>query len=120
MPKIVSRNNTDQTVRIFDKFYETDLVINSNEFDLVYGFLSNVTQTKNAAANFTVILFRIAQQSGTPVLDLLNNLKRTNSNKMNMNRTIAYYLNSYTSKITQFGVANVPQPNRPAARNVVQ
>lgn len=120
MARIINRNNIDNTVRIFDQFYEVDVIINSSEYDIVFGFLRNVCETKRIAENFTVLLFRIAQQTDTSVLDLVANLKKVNSNRLTMNRTIAYYLNSFTNKNTQFGVAQVPQPNRPAARNVLQ
>ena len=73
---------------------------------------------KNIADNFTVVLFRISQETEIPVLDLLNQIKGTN--KMEMNQTIAYYLNSFKSKTSLYGIAIVPKSNQPVSRNIVQ
>lgn len=120
MPTIYdNQKNLDQTVRIFDSFYQKSLIISAGDFDIVYGYFSDVCDTKNIAANFTAVLFRIAQETGTNVLDLLSIIKGTN-NKLQMNQIICYYLNSLKSKTSLYGVGIIPQANQPVARNVVQ
>jgi len=119
MARIVdNRNNIDQTVRIFDSFYMTDLVVNATEFDIVYGYFSNVCKTDRIAANFTTVLFRISQETGVSVLELISILKGA-PNKIKMNELICYYLNSFKSKTSLYGIGVVPKPNQPVARNVV-
>jgi hypothetical protein len=39
---------------------------------------------------------------------------------MEMNQTIAYYLNSFKSKTSLYGIAVVPKSNQPVSRNIVQ
>jgi hypothetical protein len=39
---------------------------------------------------------------------------------MEMDQTLAYYLNSFKSKTSLYGIAQLPRPNLPVARNVVQ
>jgi hypothetical protein len=113
-----ARTQLDSTVRIFDDFYTFDLVVNGNEYDIVHGYFVLVCDTKQIAANFTAHLFRISQQTQVPVLDLLNYIKGLN-NKLEMNTVITYYLNSFKSKTSLYGIGKVPQPNQPVARNIV-
>jgi len=119
MAKILdNRSSLDQTVRIFDGFYSMDLIINPSEYDIVHGYFIDVCETKNIADNFTVILFRIAMETGINALVLLDEIKGS-SNQLQMNKKICYYLNGLKSKTSLYGVGNVPLPNVPVARNVV-
>jgi hypothetical protein len=95
------------------------MVVNGNEFDIVNGYFKTVCDTKAIAGNFTSFLFRIAQETGIPVLDLLGQIQGT-GNKLQMNQVISYYLNSFKSKTSLYGVSTVPQSNQPVARNIVQ
>jgi hypothetical protein len=121
MPSIIdNRNdNTDPTIKIFDNFYSTQLVVNSSEFDIVYGYFRNVCSTAEIAGNFTTLLFTIAQQTGENVLTLLQAIQGA-PNKLQMNKLICFYLNSFRSKVALYGVGQIPRPNESVARNVVQ
>ena len=118
MAKIIDqRTSLDRTVTLFDAVYSFELVINGNEYDIVHGYFKSLT-TATIAGNLTTILFRISQETKIPVLDLLGYIK--GKNKLEMNQVITYYLNSFKSKTTLYGISVVPQPNQPVARNVVQ
>lgn len=120
MPRILdTRTALDQTVRIFDSFYSVKLEVNGNQYDIVHGYFLGVCETKNIADNFTAVLFRIAQETGIDALELLSYIKGTNT-KLEMNKVICYYLNSFKSKTSLYGVGQIPRPNQPVARNVVQ
>ena len=119
MARIIdSRSGIDQTVQIFDEFYGFNLIINSSEYDIVFSYFKSVCDTKQIAGNFTVYLFRIAQETQVPVLDLLSYIQ--GKTKLELNTVIAYYLNSFKSKTSIYGFGSVPQPNEPVARNIVQ
>ena len=119
MPQILDqRTSMDQTVRIFDSFYAITLNINGNEYDIVHGYFISVCITKTIANNFTAVLFRVAQETGINALDLLDQIKGTK--KMEMNQILAYYMNSFKSKTSLYGIGTVPRPNLPVARNIVQ
>lgn len=119
MPQIIdNRTNLDQTVKIFDSFYAFDAVVNAVEYDIVYSYFVSVCATKNIAANFTAVLFRVAQETQIPVLQLLDQIKGKQS--MEMNQILAYYLNSFKSKTSLYGIAIIPKSNQPVARNIVQ
>ena len=120
MPRIIdNRTSLDQTVRIFDTFYSTDLVVGADQYDIVYGYFAEVCATRNIAANFAAVLFRIAQEADINVLDLLATVQGA-ENKLQMNKIICYYLNSFKSKTSLYGVGVVPRPVQPVARNIVQ
>lgn len=119
MPTILDNRTTlDQTVRIFDSFYATDLVVNSNVFDVVFAYFKNVCPTKNVAENFTALFFRISQEAQVDPIALLENLKGA-PNKIKINEVMAYYLNSFKSKASLYGIGVIPKPNQAVARNVV-
>ena len=119
MARIIdNRTSTDLTVKIFDDFYSYNMIVSGNEYDIVNGYFKSICDTKVIAGNFTSFLFRISQETGIPVLDLLGQIQGTN--KLQMNQVISYYLNSFKSKTSLYGASTVPQPNQPVARNIVQ
>ena len=113
----VQKSAMDKTVKIFDAFYNNNLIINSNQYDIVRSYFAGVCKSERTANNFTAVLFRIAQESDVDALALLENIKGVNT--IQLNRVMAYYLNSFKSKTSLYGVGNIPKPIQPVARNVV-
>lgn len=109
---------TDQTVRIYDNFYNTKLVVDGSQFDVVFSYFKSTSDNVQIAANFTTLLFRIAQESDIDVLQLLS-IIQGQSDKLSANKIICYYLNSFNSKFSLYGVAQIPKPNEAVQRNVV-
>jgi hypothetical protein len=72
--------------------------------------------TADAAGNFTVTLFRVADESATSVMTLLQELQGQSQPELTL--TLAYYLNSLRSPSTLLGVNAVVTPNFYAARNI--
>lgn len=119
MARIIdNRSQVDLTVKIFDSFYSTDLVVNSNQFDVVYAFFRNVCPTKEVAENFTALFFRIAQEAEVDAIALLEIIQGAPT-KIKLNEIMAYYLNSFKSKSSLYGISLIPKPNQNVARNVV-
>jgi len=114
----------DTTVKIFENFYNVDLSVPFSEFDMVNGFFNSVCSSQQIAQNYTFLFFYIAQNTGIPVLTLLQQFQQTtNSNQqtlINVNSLLCYYLNSFKSKVSLYGITVIPQPNPVVARNVVQ
>ena len=119
MPTIIDNPNPDRTVLIFDTFYNQQLTINATEYDVVFSFFKATSENDTIAGNFTANLFRISQETEIPVLDLLDQLRGL-PNKLEMNKVICYFLNSFKSNASLYGVGVLPRPNQLAARNVVQ
>ena len=74
--------------------------------------------TAEAAGNFTVTLFRIAQQSDIPVMNLLEQIQGQSQAELTL--TLAYYINGLRSKATLLGLNASVTPNYYVARNVRQ
>jgi hypothetical protein len=112
------RDSISQTVRIYDNFYSTTLNVNGAEYDLVFSYFKGTSQNNTIAANFTALLFSIAQQTKIPVQQLLEALQGTN-NTLQANNLLCYYLNTFRAKAAMYGTGNIPQPNQAVQRNVV-
>jgi hypothetical protein len=115
--------NIDQTVRVFDTFYDYDVDIPVGDYDVVNSYFKSVMTTKQAADNFTSSLFRVAQDTNIPPLTLLQAFQAGNTNNnpgLSLNLNMAYYLNSIRNRATLLGVGIAVAPNFYAARNVVQ
>ena len=113
----------DQTVRVFDTFYTFDVNVPAAEYDVVNSYFRSIMDTKAAADNFTVSLFRVAEESKIDALTLLQSFQESgasDANSLNLNITMAYYLNQIRSRATLLGVGVPVTPNFYAARNVVQ
>lgn len=108
----------DQTVRIFDRFYAYEVDVPSLEYDAVHSFFQSIYSDNTAAGNFTVSLFRVAQDSAIPVMTLLQQMQGLNTADINL--TLAYYLNNIRSPATLLGVNAALTPNYYVARNVRQ
>ena len=119
MPTILdTRSSLDNTIRIFDSFYALNLIVSGSEYDIVHGYFVSICETKNIADNFTAVFFRVTQDTGITALDLLDQIKGTK--KMEMNQILAYYLNSFKSKTSLYGISVRPRPNQSVQRNIVQ
>ena len=107
---------TDQTVKIFDRFYAYEVNVPQLEYDAVYSFFASIYKEPTAAGNFAVSLFRISQQSAIPVMTLLQQMQDLDQAQLTL--TLAYYLNNIRSQTTLLGINNPTVPNYYVARNV--
>lgn len=108
----------DQTVRIFDQFYNYAANIPSQEYDAVLSYFKSVFTTKDAAENFTSSLFRVAEETGINAMSLLQSFQQSGQTEPEVTILMAYYLNSVRSPATLLGVLAPTQPNFYAARNI--
>jgi hypothetical protein len=108
----------DTTVKIFDQFYDLNLVVNSDQYEIVYSFFKEYTDNIATAQSFTSTLFLISNQTQINVLELLQTFDT--SDKLKVSLTMAYYLNNVSNKTVMFGVNNVITPNNSVQRNIIQ
>jgi hypothetical protein len=106
----------DQTVRIFDRFYDYAVDVPALEYDAVRSFFLSRFGTAEAAGNFTVSLFRVAQDSNIPIMDLLQEMEGQTETQLTL--TLAYYLNGIRSPSTLLGLNSATTPNYYVARNI--
>lgn len=93
------------------------LEVNSNEYNIVYGFFKKVLATDKSAKIFALDLFQISKDIDIPVLTLLDSLK--DKDKLKVNEAMAFYLNQIRPKSALVGVGSIATPSRYTARNVV-
>jgi pyruvate/2-oxoacid:ferredoxin oxidoreductase alpha subunit len=110
--------NVDRTVKIFDQFYNYEQSVAVDEYDAVFSYFRSVFATNDAAGNFTVTLFRIADQTDIPVLDLLQQFEGQSAPELTF--TMAFYLNKLRSNATLLGISQPTTPNYYVGRNVRQ
>ena len=117
----VNYTNTklDQTVRVFDEFFGFSINVEANDYDAVNSYFKSIYKDATVAGNFTVTLFRIANEQNIEVLTLLKQIQLSQTSA-ELDRTIAYYLNNMRSNSTLVGVSEPTQPNYYASRNVRQ
>jgi hypothetical protein len=115
---LTENNVVDNTTAIFDNFYNMQMSVPTEQYNLVYSFFQGVCGTTEIANNFTAFLFIVASMSGIDALTIIDNLKG-DDNKLKIDQKFAYYLNSFKSKTNLYGVAVAPKPVQPVARNVV-
>jgi hypothetical protein len=106
----------DLSVRVFDNFYKFDISVPANEYDAVNSFFRSVFVSTTAADNFTVQVFRVAQQTRTSVLTILDQMR--DRDEIRLTADMAYFLNGIRSPSTLLGINAVTTPNVWAARNV--
>lgn len=107
---------TDLTVQIFDRFYGYEQQVPVDQYDAVNSYFRSVFNSIEAAGNFTVSVFRVSNQTGIPVMNLLQQFQGQTAPQINL--TLAYYLNGIRSSSTLLGVNTPTQPNFYIARNI--
>ena len=70
-----TNTNLDQTVRIFDRFYQYEANVPAAEYDIVLSFFKQQMGDARVAGNFTVSLFQVAEQTNIPALTLLDTFR---------------------------------------------
>jgi hypothetical protein len=108
----------DQTVRIYDTFYNYSANVPVLEYEAVLSYFQSVFKTQSAAENFTSSLFRVAENTNTSAMDLLQSFQVTGQTSPEITSLMAYYLNSVRSTATLLGVLATTTPNFYSARNV--
>ena len=107
----------DRTVQVFDEFYQFAVEVDANEYDLVNSYFESVFESREAALNFSTTLFRIADNTNVPVLDLLDQIKGMDN--IQLTAAMAYYLNGLRSPSTLLGINEPVVSNFYTARNVL-
>ena len=112
-----SNPTQDRTVYIFDKFYEFELSVDANLYDVIFSHFKRIFDNESAAKNFSLNLFRISESTGTPAIEILDNIR--SQSQIELTATFAYYLNNLRSNTTLLGISAVSTPAFYAARNIV-
>lgn len=107
----------EPTTRIFSQFYDTELIINGEEYDVVLSYLRSVCTTVRIAENLAVAIFKIAKDNNLAPLTLLDELRGQDRLKLTAN--LSYFLNSARNPSVFLAIGSSSIPLQYAARNVV-
>jgi hypothetical protein len=111
------RPSADSSVKLFDSFYNYDMVVDATQYELVRSYFKSVNNSDAIANNFATMIFRIANITGNDVLTLLSFIQ--GKAKLEANAIMIYYLNNIKSKTAMYGISVIPQPNDNVQRNIV-
>jgi hypothetical protein len=109
----------DKTVNIFDSYYNFDMTVDANQYEIVRSYFKQVSNSDTVANNFSTMIFRISNITGENPLDLLTYIQGQSKTKLEANAIMTYYLNSIKSKSSLYGISTTPQPNDNVQRNVL-
>lgn len=109
--------SVDRTVRVYDTFYDFEIDAPAAEYDVVNSYFESVFDNNRIAKNFTTTLFRISENTNTPVLTLLQEIEGQDT--ITLTNTLAYYLNGIQSQSTLLGINATVTPNYWTARNIL-
>lgn len=113
------KSNLDNTLKIFDNYYNFDMVVDASQYEIVKSYFYEVNKSESIASNFATMIFRISNITGDNPLDLIEYMKGTARTKIEANATMIFYLNAIKSKTALYGISVVPQPNDNVQRNVL-
>jgi hypothetical protein len=113
----VNVQRTTTTTQIFDKFYNSEVVVETNQYDYVYSFFKNIMMNDKLAQEFTAQVFIMSQTTGVSATEYVESVRGQNAQTLTM--SMAYYLNQTRSNSTLLGVGSVATPNYYAARNIL-
>lgn len=108
----------DNTTQVFDQFYNINITVPADEYEIVLSWFRSICSTEQIAQNFTAFVFIISSNSKIPSLDLLSQMQGQTG--IQIDALMAYYLNSAKTKSALYGVANQITPNFYVQRNIVQ
>jgi hypothetical protein len=116
MPSVNTRREGGQ-ITLFDQFYNRELVVAANDYDMVYSFFYKTMNNAESAAEFTYIIFQLVKDTGAAPATFIESLK--GQDEITLTMSMAYYLNARRSRSTLLGIGHITTPNYYAARNVV-
>lgn len=109
----------DPTVRVFNNFYNLDLIVGADQYEIVHSFFRARTNSAATARSFTEVLFRVSNTTDKNVIELLQGME--NQNEMQIQLTLAYYLNTLSNtKSVLYGASSIMTPNPKVQRNIIQ
>ena len=108
----------DNITQVFDQFYNINVNVAADEYEVVLSWFRSVSATEQIAQNFTAFVFIISSNSKIPALDLLSQMQGQTG--IQIDALMAFYLNSAKTKSALYGVANPVTPNFYVQRNIIQ
>ena len=107
----------NKNVQVVDEFLQTSFAVDGAEYDYVISFFLKAMKDPTAASNFTDSIYQVSRAADIPVQEIVKSMEGQSG--LEMNASLAYYLNGIRSNATLLGVTNVVKPNFYAGRGVL-
>lgn len=109
---------TDQkNINVVKNFNSQPAAIDGGEYDYVLSFFNRAMQDPVSAKNFTESIYQVSRQADVPVIELVKSMEGQTG--LQINASMAYFMNGTRSKSTMLGVTNIVRPNFYAGRSVL-
>ena len=106
-----------KNIQPIEDFGENPIEVNGGEYDYILGFFTKSMKDPIAAQNFTLQIYQVARQADISPLDIIQTMEGQTG--LELNASLAYYLNGIRSNATLLGVQNIIPPNFYAGRSVL-
>ncbi len=107
----------EKNVKVVTDFNQSPNAVDGGEYDYVLSFFKRSMTDPDAAKNFTESVYQVSRQANIPVTDIVKAMEGQTG--IELNASLAYFLNGIRSNSTMLGVTNVVKSNFYAGRSVL-
>lgn len=105
---VVQADTVDEKVNdYFSNYFKSKLSVNANDYDVVKGFFSGITDDDDAIASLTASVLQTAAELEVEAVDVIETFKSSNS----LNSAIPMFLNMSRRNTSLLGYLKSPPQN---------
>jgi hypothetical protein len=82
MPSVNVQRKTN-TTQIFDQYYNSEVVVETNQYDYVYSFFKSIMLDEKIAQEFTAQIFIMSKDTGVDPMEYVESVKGQNAQTLN-------------------------------------
>jgi hypothetical protein len=117
IPSQKSSSSSDQTVEIFNNYYNLPININNNELIAMIGFLEKRGFDKSSAETTAITILTQAVKDGYSAMQIMDTL--TGVDSVDISKLVAEIINLNRLKTSQLGVTQTFSISESVTRNVL-
>jgi len=111
------RYTDEKNVNVVKDYGQAPKSVDGAEYDYVLSFFKRSFTDDDAARNFTDSIYQVSRESEVTALEIVKSMEGQSG--IEMNASLAYFLNGIRSNSTMLGVTNIVKPNFYAGRSVL-
>ena len=117
VPKSTSASSSDQTVQVFDQYYQTPVALNNNELVTMTGFFEKRGFDAVAAEATALVILQQAKKDGFNAMQVMDTL--SGLTPVEISSLVAEILNYNRFKTSSLGTAQHYAPSEEITRNIL-
>jgi|TARA_Y100000310_G_scaffold242368_1_gene246520 RNA processing factor Prp31 len=110
-------DNTQKTMRIFSDYFDTNVILNSDEYDVVISFFTGKDYSRKSAETIAYVICRQAKLDNVTAMSVIDQLSSTNPQELS--NIIAEILNLYRFKSSLIGSKSDNPSPEVVSRNIL-